>query len=79
MPSLCPTQILILVVLVQQMLAADVIIVGGGIAGVAAAYTTLQRSETATVLLLEAKVRLGGRLFSETLSDVPLVYEHGAH
>jgi monoamine oxidase len=57
-------------------LDADVIIIGGGAAGLAAARKLLRAGRT--VLLLEARDRLGGRILTRHENDVPAPVELGA-
>src|SRR5579875_456466 len=54
---------------------ADVIVVGAGVAGLAAARALAERGMR--VLALEARDRIGGRIFTERTADGVLV-EHGA-
>jgi monoamine oxidase len=56
--------------------SADVLIVGAGIAGLAAA-TTLKKSGLRT-LILEARGRIGGRIFTRDASGFPVPVELGA-
>ncbi|KAF2896371.1 hypothetical protein ILUMI_09802 [Ignelater luminosus] len=46
---------------------ADIIIVGAGISGMTAAFYILEKEPTLTVLVLEAKQRIGGRTLSTPL------------
>ena len=56
-------------------MTADVIVVGGGFAGVTAAREAAQRGRS--VLLLEARERLGGRTWTAPWEGVPIEYGGG--
>ncbi|MBE7181332.1 MAG: FAD-dependent oxidoreductase, partial [Terriglobus roseus] len=56
-------------------LSADVVVVGAGMAGLGAARTLVEQNFQ--VVVLEAKDRVGGRVFTEKISADVLV-EHGA-
>ena len=55
----------------------DVIIVGGGLSGLVAANRILENQPAATVLVLEANDRVGGRLKSITATNVGLTADGG--
>jgi monoamine oxidase len=54
----------------------DALVIGGGMAGLAAAESLGRRG--ASVVLLEARARLGGRVFTEHVAGWPLPVELGA-
>lgn len=54
----------------------DVIVVGAGAAGLAAARTLIEANRN--VLILEARDRIGGRMFSTQPPDLPIAIEFGA-
>lgn len=60
----------------MQTHSADVIVIGGGVAGLAAAGELGRRG--ACVILLEARGRLGGRIFTERRRGWPAPIELGA-
>lgn len=55
----------------------DVVILGAGISGLSAAYEIKKRNPKLTIAILEARDRIGGRIFSINLNQ-NLVSEHGA-
>ncbi len=55
----------------------DVIILGAGISGLSAAYTIKKKSPKLRVAILEARDRIGGRMFTAELGN-GLVSEYGA-
>ena len=62
----------------------DVVIIGGGIAGAAAAHKIITTVPHATVALLEARDRLGGRIHSKLMvgagnDNTSFFYEEGAN
>src|SRR5688500_18856845 len=54
----------------------DVIVIGAGAAGLAAAATLSEAGKN--VCILEARDRIGGRIFSRVEPDVPIAIELGA-
>ncbi|MEM9313608.1 MAG: FAD-dependent oxidoreductase [Pseudomonadota bacterium] len=56
----------------------DVIVIGGGIAGLVAAQRLVAAAEDIKVLLLEARDRVGGRVFSTALPDLLRDVDSGA-
>ncbi len=53
----------------QQRLEADFVIVGAGYAGLTAALRLTQAKPSASVAVLEARHRVGGRVYTKTLGD----------
>lgn len=60
----------------MENLSSDVVVVGGGVAGLSAAGMLAQRGFSVT--LLEARGRLGGRIFTDHRKDWPAPVELGA-
>lgn len=54
----------------EESIYADVIIIGAGISGIAAAR--LLKSKGYSVLVLEARNRIGGRIWTDTSLNSPL-------
>ena len=60
----------------MQQLEAQFCVVGSGISGLTAAYRL--RKAGATVIVLEAGERVGGRIYTAKLTDEKTVFEIGA-
>ncbi len=62
---------------IQKTREVDVLIVGAGISGLAAAYTLRKKNKQLRIALLEARERIGGRVWSASLGE-GLIGEYGA-